>query len=109
MIEGGKIDIESHNNDVLGMVEEVIAFDEVVEYCLNFAKKNGNTCVIVTADHETGGLKQLQNNDISNDLFTTTHHTNRMVNYYIYPADIAYLPRVIDNTYIYRLLYEIIS
>lgn len=109
MVEGGKIDIESHNNDVWAMIDEVNAFDEVVSYCLDFAKKDGNTCVIVTADHETGGLKLPEKNEISNNLFTTTHHTNRTVNYYLYPDDIACLPKVIDNTYIYRLIYEIIS
>lgn len=110
IIEGGKIDWESHNNNIDGMINELIAFDEVIEFCLNYAKSDKNTCVLVTADHETGGLLLPGKGEpISNDLFTTSNHTGKLVNYYFYPKNVIDIPNIIDNTYIYRLIYNIIS
>ncbi len=56
MVEGGGIDWMQHNKDIAGDARDVIAFDEAVEVAYNFAQANGETAVIVTADHETGGL-----------------------------------------------------
>lgn len=56
MVEGGRIDHSSHNNDPATTAREVLAFDLAVKEALDFAKKDKNTLVIVTADHETGGL-----------------------------------------------------
>jgi len=56
MVEGGAIDWMAHNKDIAGTARDVIAFDEAVEVAYNFAQTDGNTAVIVTADHETGGL-----------------------------------------------------
>ncbi len=59
MIEGGRIDHASHDNDTASMIHDVIAFDEAVGAVLNFAKTNGNTLVIITSDHETGGFAMI--------------------------------------------------
>ncbi|AEC51613.1 alkaline phosphatase IV precursor [Pyrococcus sp. NA2] len=56
MIEGGRIDHACHLNDVASTVAETKEFDDVVGYILEYAKKRGDTLVIVLADHETGGL-----------------------------------------------------
>ncbi|WP_456419421.1 alkaline phosphatase [Methanocaldococcus infernus] len=56
MVEGGRIDHACHGNDIASVVAETKEFDDVVRYCLNYAKKRGDTLVIVLADHETGGL-----------------------------------------------------
>ena len=56
MVEGGRIDHASHGNDVIAMIYDTIEFDEAVKVALEFARKNGDTLVVVTADHETGGL-----------------------------------------------------
>jgi len=56
MIEGSQIDWEAHDNDVYGIWKETVEFDEAVKVALDFAKENPDTLVIVTADHETGGL-----------------------------------------------------
>jgi alkaline phosphatase len=56
MIEGGLIDHASHDNDFEGTMSEVYAFDLAVKEALMFAAKRKDTLVIVTADHETGGL-----------------------------------------------------
>jgi alkaline phosphatase len=56
MIEGGRIDFASHDNDFEGTMSEVYAFDLAVKEALMFAARRNDTLVIVTADHETGGL-----------------------------------------------------
>ncbi|MFQ3580034.1 MAG: alkaline phosphatase, partial [Bacteroidales bacterium] len=57
MIEGGKIDWACHANDISTAIGEVIDFNEAVQTALNFYKRNPEeTLIIVTADHETGGL-----------------------------------------------------
>jgi alkaline phosphatase len=55
MVEGSQIDWGGHNNDQDYMVSETVDFDKAVGEALEFARKDGNTLVIVTADHETGG------------------------------------------------------
>jgi alkaline phosphatase len=56
MVEGGAIDWMAHNKDLSGTARDVVAFDEAVEVAYNFAQTDGDTALIITADHETGGL-----------------------------------------------------
>ena len=56
MVEGSQIDFACHDNDSATMVEEMIDFNKAINVALDFAEKDGNTLVVVTADHETGGL-----------------------------------------------------
>lgn len=56
MSEGARIDHAAHAVDVAGVIAEVLAFDEAVKIALDFAKEDGNTLIIVTADHETMGF-----------------------------------------------------
>lgn len=57
MIEGGKIDWACHSNDAATSIHETIAFDEAVKVAIDFYKKHPDeTLIIVTADHETGGM-----------------------------------------------------
>lgn len=62
MIEGGRIDHASHANDFSAMIQEVLDFDAAVKVALDFAKKDGNTSIVITADHETGGLSLSRDN-----------------------------------------------
>ena len=55
-VEGSKVDWAAHANDPVGLVGDLLAFDEAVYAALEFAKKDGNTLVVVVADHGTGGL-----------------------------------------------------
>lgn len=57
MVEGGAIDWMAHNKDIAGTARDVVAFDEAVAVAYEFAQSDGDTAVIVTADHETGGLQ----------------------------------------------------
>lgn len=56
MIEGSQIDTACHDNDLEGMVRQLLLFDMAVKTGLEFAIRDGSTLVLVTADHETGGL-----------------------------------------------------
>ncbi|MEM1120043.1 MAG: alkaline phosphatase [Bacteroidota bacterium] len=56
MVEGSQIDWGGHANDANYIIEEMKDFDEMVGKVLDFAEKDGNTLVVVTADHETGGF-----------------------------------------------------
>jgi alkaline phosphatase len=56
MVEGSQIDWRCHAGDFEGALWDTLEFDRAVECCLEFAAKNGETLVVVTADHETGGL-----------------------------------------------------
>lgn len=57
MIEGGSIDHLGHANDGGALVKEVVAFDEAIATALDFYRRHPDeTLIIVTADHETGGL-----------------------------------------------------
>ncbi|MBT2215598.1 alkaline phosphatase [Virgibacillus dakarensis] len=56
MVEGGRIDHAGHANWPATNIQETLAFDKAVQEALEFAKKDKNTIVIVTADHETGGM-----------------------------------------------------
>lgn len=114
MVEGGKIDSKSHENNFNGMLEELAAFDTVVEEALNFAMQDGNTMVIVVADHETGGLNIKTNGSGPRSLddfrFTSTQHTPRNVRAFIYPeAVVPTMPEKIDNTHIYQIMEQVIT
>lgn len=56
MVEGSQIDWEGHAKNAHGIISEVHDFDQAIGVALDFAKEDGNTLVIVTADHETGGF-----------------------------------------------------
>lgn len=55
-VEGSKIDWASHANDPIGVISDMLAFDEAVKVALDFAKKDGNTIVLAFADHGNGGM-----------------------------------------------------
>ncbi len=59
VVEAGQIDWASHDNDVVATVDSVLGLDAAVAEALAFATRSGDTLVVVTADHETGGLRVL--------------------------------------------------
>jgi alkaline phosphatase len=56
MVEGSQIDWASHEHDEKDMIKQTVNFDTAVKTARDFAENDGQTLVIVTADHETGGL-----------------------------------------------------
>jgi len=56
MAEGGRIDHAGHERNISKNIADTLAFDEAVKVAMDFASSNNETLVIVTADHEGGGL-----------------------------------------------------
>jgi alkaline phosphatase len=56
MVEASKIDWAAHEKDIVGVMSEMQDFELALKAAIQYAKADGNTLVIVTADHETGGL-----------------------------------------------------
>jgi alkaline phosphatase len=54
-IEGGRVDHAGHANDAAAMLREQIGFEEAVKVAVDFARADGDTLVVITADHATGG------------------------------------------------------
>ena len=82
MVEGSQIDWGGHNNDADYLIQELLDFDKAIGVALDFAKRNGETLVIVTADHETGGFTlSADGNDYDKikPTFSTTGHSGTMV------------------------------
>ena len=87
MVEGSQIDFACHAHDSVWMVDETVDFSKAIEVALDFAKADGNTLVVVTADHETGGLTMIDpKGHYSNVSFnySTTSHTCLPVMIYAY-------------------------
>ncbi len=70
MIEGGRIDHAAHRNDAAATIRDTLAFDEAVGVALEFQRRNPDTLLIVTADHETGGMALFGQGDHSDDCVT---------------------------------------
>jgi alkaline phosphatase len=56
MVEGGQVDWAAHDNDPEGTMDSVLGLDTAVALGISFAEANGDLLLIVTADHETGGM-----------------------------------------------------
>lgn len=56
MIEGSQIDWAGHDNDIVGSMSEMEDFAKAFQTAIDFAKEDGETLVVATADHSTGGL-----------------------------------------------------
>ena len=64
MVEGSQIDWAGHENNAEYLVGEMLDFEKTIAAALDYAEKDGNTLVVVTADHETGGFTlAAQNNE----------------------------------------------
>jgi alkaline phosphatase len=97
MVEGGQIDWTSHNNDFSAMIYEMIDFSQSVEIALEFYKKYPDqTLIIVTSDHETGGLSAEADNTCYK--WTTNTHTGIPVPIFAIGAGSKAFEGKIDNT-----------
>lgn len=56
MVEAGRIDHAAHMNDIGALLWDTLAFDEAIRVAYEFQKAHSDTLLIITADHETGGL-----------------------------------------------------
>lgn len=109
MIEGSDIDTYSHEQNMSQMLEELMDFDDAVSISMEYVDNNPDTLLIVTADHETGGLN-LQDvtsaSLLTNALFTKGDHTDADVLVYAYGVGAKDFTKydVIDNTSICKFV-----
>lgn len=105
MVESSQIDWANHQNSISYSIREMIDFDDVIGEVLNYAEKDGETLVIVTGDHETGGLG-INGGDISEGSivpgYTTMGHTGVMVPVFAYGPKAELFSGIYDNTEIFH-------
>ncbi|MCQ2202282.1 MAG: alkaline phosphatase [Bacteroidales bacterium] len=85
MVEGSQIDWGGHHNVINEVVTETLDMDRAVGEALKFAAENGETLIVITADHETGGLTVIDGDYSTgaiNANFSTGNHTGVMVPVY---------------------------
>ena len=93
MVEGGNIDHACHANQLTETIADTIALMKAVEEALAFFKSHPDTLIVVTADHETGGLTASGNGFA----FTTSDHSPADVTYFAIGKGAEYLATVSDN------------
>jgi len=99
--EGSEIDGGGHSNDIAYTVEEMLDFDRAVGKALEFAEKDGKTLVVVTADHETGGLTLVDGDLKTGKItgrFSTSGHTGLMVPVFAYGPGAEEFDGIDENT-----------
>ncbi len=107
MTEGSQIDWGGHANEVAYVVSEFWNSMKPLKLPLRFAKKNGNTLVVVTADHETGGLALTKGNVEKSQVggrFSTKGHSATMVPVFSYGPSAKDFSGIYDNTALYGKL-----
>jgi alkaline phosphatase len=109
MIEGSQIDWGGHANDIQYIINEMIDFDNAIGKVLDFAQKDGNTLVIITADHETGGLS-INDGDMATGRvdakFTTGGHTGVMIPVYAFGPGSEKFSGIYENTMIFHKMLD---
>ena len=101
MVEGSMIDWGGHASSTRYIVEEMLDFDKVIGEALEFAEKDGETLIIVTADHETGGMAITGGNmqkGVVIGSYPTTDHTAIMVPIFSYGPGAQEFTGIIENT-----------
>jgi alkaline phosphatase len=109
MIEGSQIDWAGHTNSADTLIDETLDFDKTIGRVLDFAEKDGHTLVVITADHETGGVTIVDGDKKSRTVklsFSTTDHTAVMVPVYAFGPGAEKFTGIYDNT---ELFYKILA
>ena len=114
MVEGSQIDWGGHANDAAFLISELIDFDDAIGKALDFAEKDGNTLVIVAADHETGGftlastLKTAEDGTTYGDYneitgtFSTKGHSATLIPVFAFGPGAEMFSGVYENTEIFH-------
>ena len=110
MTEGSQIDWAGHDNDAEKMVTEFQDFDNTISDLINFVTEDEETLLIITADHETGGLQILrQNNDRVTFQWGTGRHTGAPVGVYAYGPGAENFTGLMDNTDIHYKILDVLD
>ncbi len=112
MAEGSQIDWGGHANKQTYIIQEMLDFDKAIGKALDFAEKDGNTLVIVTADHETGGFAimggSIKDRKVES-AFTTKHHTGVMIPVFAYGPGAEEFGGIYQNTDIYHKMMSLLG
>lgn len=110
MVEGSQIDWGGHQNNASYVTGEVLDMDKAIGEAMKFAIEDRRTLIIVTADHETGGMT-LEEGEMSKGYlkagFTTGHHTGVMVPVFAIGPGAEEFTGVYDNTEIFEKMYKL--
>jgi alkaline phosphatase len=104
MVEGSQIDWAGHTNDKNWLRAEMADFDKTIREALNFAVSNGETLVVVTGDHECGGLALVAQGGSRKHFdtaFSARVHSAAMVPVYAFGPGAELFSGIYDNTEIY--------
>jgi alkaline phosphatase len=107
MIEGSQVDWGGHAGSTVRVVEEMLDFDRALGLVLAYAALDGETLVVVTSDHETGGMAILEGDETSGRVkaaFSTGGHTGLMVPVFAYGPGAGAFTGYMDNTELNRRL-----
>jgi alkaline phosphatase len=112
MAEGAQIDHGGHDNDLPYLITEQHDFDKTVAEALKFADQDGETLVIITADHETGGLSILDASTANGSIlgsFSTDDHTSINVPVFAYGPGSQNFLGTYQNTEIFHKLLKLLN
>ena len=119
MSEGSQIDWGGHDNDAPYLVSELIDFDDTIGKVLDFAEQDGNTLVIVTSDHETGGFTLASKKKYTKDgeeyddytqiemTFSTKGHSASLIPVFAYGPGAEEFSGIYDNTDIFTKIMKV--
>jgi len=112
MVEGSEIDFLAHENKTPGVVLETLDFDRAIGAALKFAAANRETLIIVTADHETGGMT-LNGGDYKKGTvtgkFTSGGHTGIAVPVYAFGPGAGQFTGFMENTDIAKKMMKLLK
>ncbi|MGE5395228.1 MAG: alkaline phosphatase [Candidatus Saccharibacteria bacterium] len=112
MVEGSQIDWGGHANNTIYIVNEMLDFDRAIGKALEFASKDGETLIIVTADHETGGMA-LTGGDMATGKVKAAYvwgdHTAVMVPVFAYGPGAENFTGIMENTDIAKRIIKLLG
>ncbi|WP_373400781.1 alkaline phosphatase [Algoriphagus halophilus] len=112
MIEAANIDSGGHSNSASTIISEMLDFDQTIGKVLQFADEHPGTLVIITADHETGGVS-IPQGDIANATlelaFHSDDHTGIMVPIFAYGAHSSDFQGVYENTEVFTKIMGLVQ
>ncbi len=109
MVEGSQIDWGGHQNDASFVAQEMLDFDRAIGKALAFAAQDKETLIIVTADHETGGMGLPGGNMEEGSVeagFITGHHTAVMVPVFAFGPGAEMFGGIYENTEVFNKMFK---
>ena len=112
MIEGSQLDDYGHFNQLDLLMKETLDFDRTVGEVMKWAAKDGETLVVITADHETGGLTLVNGNKDEGRVeccFSTKDHSGAMVPVYAFGPGAENFTGIFENTDVFKKIKKLMT